>query len=74
MANEAKAAHGRRVSGGGAERRRQLRARLRMSYFGNETAKATVESIEVRRRILMICKQSYWNQFGARAGGASTRR
>ena len=48
----------------GATRRRKLRARLKLSNFYDVGgASGKVASVEVRRRILMMAKQSYWNQF-----------
>lgn len=65
MADEVKRAHVAAKGQKGVDQRRKLRARLRMSYFSDKQGGGTktVESVEVRRRILMICKQSYWNQF-----------
>ena len=50
-------------SAGGGSRLHKLRARLRLSAGSSAAPPTTVESVEVRRRILMVCKQSYWNQF-----------
>ena len=48
----------------GATRRRKLRARLKLSNcYDVGGASSKVASVEVRRRILMMAKQSYWNQF-----------
>ena len=59
VAGDVKRVHGGKNIAG----KRKLRARLRMSYFSDQSLRVQVESIEVRRRILMICKQSYRNQF-----------
>ena len=61
VGREAAAAH---KKAKGTARRRRLRARLRLSNFYDVGGSSkSLPSVEVRRRILMMTKQSYWNQF-----------